>query len=154
MATFRAIAASLVVLLWSSAVHAGAANADFHCTSAAGAPKLTLDGDIPGDFASFELRLSSQAATATMTDREERISVVENFAKGVFSIAVTKADDRNLLLYALPATVKHSRGPNSEVRAHFSAVLLQAPRPGHVGAATNESTLRNIPMTCTYVHYI
>ena len=154
MASFRALLACFVVSLWSSGAQAGAANADFHCTSAPGAPKLALEGNIPGDFASFELRLSSETATETMTDADERISVIENFAKGVFTVAVTRADDRNLLLYALPTTIKLTRGPNREVRASFSAMLLQAPKPGHLGPQTYESTLRDVPLTCTYVHSI
>ena len=154
MATSRVIFACLAISLWSSGVHAGTANADFHCASAPGASKLTLDGNIPGDFASFELRLSNEHATETMTDEDGRISVIENFAQGVFTVAVTGSDDRNLLLYALPATIKHTSGPNREVRASFSAMLLQAPKPGHLGPQTYESTLRDAPMSCTYAHSI
>ena len=154
MASSRVLFACCVLSLWSSGALAGAASADFHCTSAPGAPKLSLDGNIPGGFASFELRLSSETATETMTDGDERISVIENFAKGVFTVAVTRSDDRNLLLYALPTTIKRTRGPNREVRASFSAMLLQAPKPGHLGPQRYESTLRDVPLTCTYVHSI
>lgn len=133
---------------------AGSNNADFHCTSSPGSAKLALDGNIPGDFASFELRLSNSAGTTTMSDHNERISVIENFEKGVFSIAVTSADYRNLLLYAIPATIKHSAGPYGESKARFSAVILEAPEPGNVGPVNSESTLRNIRLSCTYDYAI
>jgi len=117
-------------------------------------PKVTLDGDIPGDFASFELRLSNSAGTVTVSDREERISVIENFAKGVFTIAVTRADDRGLSLYALPDTIKRSVGPNGETRAKFAAVLVNAPKPGYVGPVNYDSMLRDIRLTCAYEYSI
>lgn len=148
------IAAALVSSCMASTARAGANNADFHCVSTQGKTKVTLDGNIPGDFASFELRLSDSVGTTVMSDQRERISVVENFAKGVFTIAVTREDGRNLLLYALPATVKRSVGPDGESRARFSAVLLEAPKPGYEGPASYETTLRNVSLSCTYEYSI
>lgn len=140
--------------LASPDARAGAANAQLHCVSPSGDARIALAGDIPGDFASFELRLSDATATTTMSDRDERISVIENFAKGVFTIAGTRSDDRNLLLYALPASIKRILGPNREFRAKFSAVLLEAPRPGRAGPVSHDSTLRNIRLSCAYEYAI
>ena len=148
------IAAALSASCLASTARAGANNADFHCVSTQGKAKVTLDGNIPGDFASFELRLSDSVGATVMTDRHERISVVENFAKGVFTIAVTREDGRNLLLYALPATVKRSVGSGGESRARFSAVLLEAPKPGYEGPASYETTLRDVSLSCTYEYSI
>jgi hypothetical protein len=154
MARIAILVVLIALCMAPTAAHAGANNADFHCTSIPGAPKITLDGNIPGDFASFELQLSNSAGTTTMSDRDERISVIQDFGKGVFTIAVTRADDRNLLLYALPATVKRSVGPNGETRAKFSAVILEAPKPGYSGPVNYESILRDVRLSCTYEYSI
>jgi hypothetical protein len=149
-----AIAVAVVVFCAPICARAGSNNADFRCQSTQGKAKVTLEGNIPGDFASFELRLSGPTGTSTMSDRDDRISVIENFAKGVFTIAVTRADDRNLLLYAVPSTVKRTGGPNGETKATFSAVLLEAPKPGYSGPVAYDSVLRNVKLSCTYEYSI
>jgi hypothetical protein len=148
------LALALLCVASSNAI-AGAANATFRCDSAPDrGSKVTIEGTIPGDFAEFELRLIDSNGSIAMSDSRETISVITDFANGVFTLSVARGDQRNLSLYALPKTVKHSRGASRETVATFTAVLVEAPKPGYVGPVNYDAMIRNVRMSCKFSHSI
>ena len=89
-----------------------------------------------------------------MADNNGTINVITAFDKGVFTIAVSLKDTRNLLLYAIPKTVKAHGGSRREVKARFEAILLEAPKPGYKGPVNYDSIVEDVPLTCSFEHAI
>lgn len=89
-----------------------------------------------------------------MSDNNETINVITDFSKGVFTVAVTLKDTRQLLLYAIPSTVKTQSGANGLIKARFDAILLEAPKPGYEGEVTYNSLIHKVPLACTYKYSI
>jgi hypothetical protein len=135
-----------------SRAEAGAANATLRCEGKDGKAAVKLEGEIPGDFAEFQLTLSRGKDSLELSEASDEIHVVEAFADKAFSFVVTRKDGRHLKLYARPATVKPSKGAHDAVDASFEAVLLEGPKPGHSGPVDYEAFVRNVKLRCQY-HY-
>jgi hypothetical protein len=154
MRTFGVLVSAIFLLLPSRG-SIGAANALLECKSVGQKRgELALSGDIPGDFAEFHLKLKSNTAELLMSDEKDRIYVIEDFNRQVFTIAVGREDDRNLQLYAIPGSIKARSGANRLLNARFDAILLEAPKPGYVGPVNYQSMLRGVKMSCTYKYSI
>lgn len=150
-----ALLSTLALLALVSApapVRAGAANATLRCEGRDGKAAVKLEGEIPGDFAEFQLTLSRGKDKLELSEASDEIHVVEAFADKAFSLVVTRKDGRHLKLYARPATVKPSKGAHDAVDARFEAVLLEGPKPGHSGPVNYEAFVRNVKLRCEY-HY-
>jgi hypothetical protein len=145
----RAAAALCCLLISGAAPNVGAANAKLDCTSAGKRP-TRLGGEIPGDFAEFSLTLADAKGTVRMTDEADRIFVITAFERKVFTVAVGLGDQRNLLLYAIPATIAARSGEDRRLDATFDAVLVEAPKPGYTGPALGQSTIEDVRMKCSY----
>ena len=127
---------------------------------------ITLSGKIPGDYEIFDIKIkrgkkesamkSSNAIEgdldpAVKTKLEEDgviaadrvITVVEDLARGVFTMALRRGETYDLRLYALPTTVRSRIGPNS-TKATFEGILLE----GDVGAN------KPVRVRCSYDHSI
>lgn len=141
------------LLAEASPVHAGADNASLSCQSSASDKKVRLEGEIPGDFTEFSLTLARDTRSVEFSDAKDQVFVVENFARGVFTLVVASKEKGDVYLYALPRTVKARRRPDG-VAATFDAVLMSAPDPARAGAATADSYLHNVKLRCTYVYAI
>jgi hypothetical protein len=133
---------------------AGSNNADLDCKASGTRQPVSLRGSIPGDFAEFSLTLERGGTSVSMSSPDDRINVVIELAKGVFTMAVNVRDGRELSMYAVPSSVRVKGGSQRLFDATFDAVLLTAPRPGHVGPQTSASLLHDVKMTCTLHHQI
>lgn len=133
-------------------VLAGASNSNLECKTKSGNGGISLSGSIPGDFAEFELRVKRGNNFVDMDGTNGTINVISDFDRGVFTVAVTLEDTRNLLLYAIPESVKAQGGARREVRARFDAILLEAPKPGHKGHINYDSVIRDVLLSCTLEH--
>ena len=147
-----AFVVSCAIFLLPGIVLAGASNATIECNTKYGKSGITLSGSIPGDFAEFELRIKNANGVFDMADNNGTINVITAFDHGVFTIAVTMKDTRNLLLYAIPKTVKAQGGNSREVKARFDAILLEAPKPGYKGPVNYDSVVRDVPLNCSFEH--
>jgi hypothetical protein len=137
---------------WPLSAWAGANNAKFQCQGKSSLNQsLTLSGSIPGDFSDFELRLQNKSGAIVMNQVRDKINVIAAFDRRVFTMAVTLADGRNLLLYAIPTSVKAKGGQRREVKASFDAILLEAPKPGVTGN-DRSSIIRDVPLRCSFNH--
>jgi hypothetical protein len=156
-----------VCLALSPRASAGAAPAVLTCKSVAGAGgAITLSGDIPGDYETFDLKIKKgktqrEIKSLDTIDRDldpqlrakleedgviandRMITVVEDFKRGVFTLVLRKADSYELRLYALPPTIRARISPNS-TKATFEAIMLE----GDIGAN------KPVKMRCTYDHSI
>lgn len=160
-----AILLALTGVVYPRPVAAGSAPGLLDCKSVArtGSP-LTLKGEVPGDYEVFDLtikegseeyKLKSLDAIDQDIDPAERtkledegviangrvITLVEDFKRGVFTLALRDQSRYNLRLYALPSTIRARIGPNSK-KATFDAMLLR----GEGGKA--------IRMRCSFDHSI
>jgi hypothetical protein len=145
----------VVLVINSSPAYAGSSNASLECVATnKDGSGVKLSGTIPGDEASFELKLSNKHGELFFSDENEKIVVIAAFKKGVFTMSVALKDSRELILYAIPASVSAQGGDSREVKASFDAILLQAPRPGYVGEVNYDSIIRNVPMRCSFEHSI
>ena len=127
---------------------------------------VTLKGRVPGDYEIFDLKIKngneeyeikSLNAVDREMDPEERskleengviandrvITVVEDFPRGVFAVALRRVERYDLRLYALPGTITTRITSNSK-KASFSAILLQG----------DNSSGKSIRMRCTFDHSI
>jgi hypothetical protein len=107
---------------------AGADNASLECTGKYNNGVISLTGSVPGDLAEFD--------------------------KGVFTVAATEPDRRNLLLYAIPKSVQAQGGARRNVKASFDAILMEAPKPGYKGPINYYSLIREVPLHCTFKHEV
>ncbi|MGH9945011.1 MAG: hypothetical protein ACRD9R_21890 [Pyrinomonadaceae bacterium] len=134
---------------------------------------ITLAGEIPGDYEVFDLKIKKGKAEFALKDlstldrdmdpeemtkledegvlaKDRVITVVKDFERGVFAMALRSAGNYDLRLYALPQTVRARVSPNSE-KASFDAMLLEGRIPGE---SDNYPNRRAIRMRCTYDHSI
>jgi hypothetical protein len=163
--------AALVCLVDWRPVTAGSAPGVITCKSAGRTGvAVTLSGQLPGDYEIFDLKIKSgkeERAIRSLetidrdTDPDERnkleesgviakgrvITVVEDFRRGVFSIALRRPEGYDLRLYALPGTIRPRITPNSK-KATFDAMLLEG--DSDVYPNWNKATR----MRCTFDHSI
>jgi hypothetical protein len=145
----------VAAFLHSNMASAGSSNANLECEATnKNGSGVKLSGSIPGDEASFELKLTNKNGEIILSDAKEKITVIAAFKKSVFTMSVTLEDSRELILYAIPTSVKAQGGDSREVKASFDAILLQAPKPGYTGAVNYDSIIRNVPMRCSFEHSI
>jgi hypothetical protein len=147
------------LFLHSTISLAGSNNASLECVATSkNGSGLKLSGSIPVDEAWFKLKLSNKHGEIVLSDPKEKIVVITAFKKSVFTMSVILADSRELILYAIPASVKAQGGDSREVKANFDAILLAAPRPGYVGEVNYnsiyDSIIRNVPMRCSFQHSV
>ncbi len=166
---------ALVGFVFSEPVAAGAGPAILDCKSVSRTGGiLTISGQLPGDYEVLDLKIKKGNAEqllksfgtldrdmdpAEITKLEEEgviakdrvLTVVEDFNRGVFSVALRRPDDRYVLrLYALPQTVRAQISSSSK-KASFEAMLLEANIPGD---SRNYPDRKAIRMRCTYDHSI
>ena len=135
--------------LFPEIVFAGAANASLECAAKSKKSAIKLSGIIPVAFEDFQILLKNANGVIDVTDKNGTISVISDFGRGVFTVAVTLKDTRDLSLYAIPSTVKSSMRTYPK-RARFDA-LLNAPEPSHTGDPHGtDSWIRDELLTCTY----
>ena len=151
----------------SSKAVAGSAPGILKCTSIGTTrPAVKLSGEVPGDYEVFDLTVShgsekyslkSTNAIDSEMGPEERskleedgvvangrvIALVEDFKRGVFTIALRTPGQYDLRLYALPQTIRSRITPNSK-KASFEAMLLEGEVPGG----------KPIRVRCTFDHSI
>jgi hypothetical protein len=145
----------LSLLAFATQLYAGASNATLSCQATnAGGSGITLEGEIPGDFAEFNLTLSNRNGTLKYSDADGTATTVIAFSTGVFTLALQLNDGTELVLYAIPKTVKAKGGDARLVEASFDALLLRAPRPGFDPKATLDAYVRNVPMRCQFQHSV
>ena len=157
----------LASLAFTLKASAGSAPGILKCVSiGATRPAVILSGQVPGDYEIFDLRVkrgneeysikSSNAIDHDM-DPEERnkleengvvssgrvITLVEDFKRGVFTVALRTPDQYDLRLYALPGTIRSRITPNSK-KASFEAIVIEGEVPG----------ARPLRMRCTFDHSI
>lgn len=130
----------------------------------------TLSGQIPGDYEVFDLKMKNGKDEYEIKsldtidldmDPDERsqleengviangrvITVVEDFRRGVFSIALRRPGGYDLRLYVLPGTIRARISPNSK-KATFDAMLLQG------GSDVYPNWNKAVRMPCTFDHSI
>jgi hypothetical protein len=100
------------------------------------------------------LKLEVGGNSIVMSYPDDKIEVVTELSKGVFTLAVAHSDGRALRLYAVPSSVKVKGGSRSLFDATFDALMLEAPRPGYSGPLTAASVLKDVKLTCTLNHHI
>jgi hypothetical protein len=154
---FRSVSVATVLMTvgFASIAFGGADNAKLDCESATSSETSTrLSGDVPGDFAEFSLKLEVEGSSILMSSPDDKIEVVTELSKGVFTLTVEHSDRRSLRLYAVPSSVKVKGGSRRLFNATFDAVMLQAPKPGYSGPPTAASLVKDIKLTCTLKHHI
>jgi hypothetical protein len=98
---------------------------------------LTVRGLVPATQPALELTLLEGAGTLTFsTEHGDQAHLVEAFDDRVFTVTVTRKEGGELVLYALPKSIKVRRDPYA-VHATFDAVLVRAPHPGGGASVTN-----------------
>ena len=152
-------------------VAAGAALARLTCTSLPSRQGVvTLHGEIPGDYDTFDLKIKKGKGENRLTndkgdldeeqvakleetgeyDKDRVVSIIEDFRRGVFTLALRSSGRYDLRLYAVPRTVRVLKSTSNSRKAAFEAMLMEAPIP-------NESRSRDmapIRMRCTYDYAI
>lgn len=116
------LTATLLATIFSPQAFAGAANAQIKCVSADG--RARLEGDVPGDFADFNLTAEINDKNGPVTvklhavvdqtsgqpDESGRISVIEDLRYGVYTLnAEAKDQSQTIRLYALPKSVRYRK---------------------------------------------
>ena len=166
-----AVLVTTVTLAPPRLVAAGSALARLTCTSLPSRQGVvTLHGDIPGDYDTFDLRIKKGKAENRLTnnksdldeeqvakleetgeyDKGREISVVRDFSRGVFTLALRSPGRYDLRLYAVPRTVSILKSTSSSMKVTFEAVLLEAPIPDESRSHDNVP----IRMRCTYDYAI
>lgn len=139
-------------LLIAENSYAGASNALLDCQATQ--PKLSLVGEIPGDFAEFSLAFEANKKIKKMDDSTHGIQVIADFESGVFTLGVNQKDGHNLQLYAYPNTMKITENTDTALSANFDGRIIQAPKPDHEGEITRDAFLFNIKVHCDYRYSI
>ncbi|MGV6809573.1 MAG: hypothetical protein ACWA5U_06825 [bacterium] len=142
----------LSTLLLVENSYAGASNALLNCQSTQ--PKLSLVGEIPGDFAEFSLSLEADGKIKKMDDTTHGIQVIADFESGVFTLGVSQKEGHNLQFYAYPNTMKMTENTDSALSATFEGRIIQAPKPDYEGEITRDAFLFNVKMVCDYNYEI
>jgi hypothetical protein len=149
-----AVGVIAAALLLAGHAQAGSANAELRCVSKG--KKVTVSGNIPGDFAEFELAFAENGATMTMTNDtkkggKDRVFVHEDFKNGVFAVAVAMASGHSFTLYGIPRSVRKSA---KRTNKRFQAVLQTAPRPSLKEWNYAVDFFSRLPMSCRYKYKI
>ena len=145
----------LSLLAFATQLHAGASNATLSCEATnTGGSGITLDGEIPGDFAEFNLTLANRNGTLKYSDADGTATTVTAFSQGVFTLKLQLNNGAELVLYVIPKTVKAKGGDARLVDASFDALLMRAPRPGYDPKSTLDAYVRNVPMRCRFHHSV
>ena len=145
----------LSLAAFATQLHAGASNAALSCQATnAGGSGITLEGEIPGDFAEFNLTLVNRNGALKYSDADGTATTVIAFSQGVFTLALQLNDGAELVLYAIPKTVKAKGGDARLVEANFDALLMRAPRPAYDPKSTLDAYVRNVPMRCQFQHSV
>lgn len=146
------IATALVSLLFSTQAFAGASNTILDCKSADG--KVSLNGDVPGDFAEFNLsakmfgnnpmgNVEIYSRTNQQTGKTETngdAGVVDALEQSVFTIAAKDSDAMmTIQLYAIPKTVK----VKSAGSTHLSSFI------GKLTISSENGSVDRISVKCT-----
>lgn len=151
------IAVLSLLILTPKALFAGAANAELECVSVGKkGDRMTLKGDIPGDFAEFSLEFKVGEKSVEMNDRsrDDTLAVVNNWKRKVFTVYVdSKNGYRNLVMYAVPASVR-TRKRKNETTVKFQAILEQAPIPEYEGPLMYKAFVHDVKMKCTWRYSI
>jgi hypothetical protein len=143
----------VLIAICATHVHAGANNAALSCQATnVGGSGITLKGEIPVDFAEFQLTLANRHGELTWSHADGTAQSVVAFGKGVFTLTLQLKDGSSLALYAIPSSVKAQGGDRRLVDAHFDAMLMHAPRPGFDPKSTLDANVRNVPMRCHFHH--
>lgn len=165
------LVSALAGFVVSQPVAAGSAPGVLNCKSVGRTRVITLAGEIPGDYEIFDLKIkrgNEEYAIKSFNtidrdmDPEERtkledngvvakdrvITVVEDFKRGVFTVALRGLERYDLRLYALPGTIRARIGPNSK-KASFEAMLVE----GYIHGQPS-SYPKAIRMRCTFDHSI
>lgn len=140
----------LAISVFAGQAQAGGSNAELRCVSKN--QKVTVSGSIPGDFAEFRLAFRENSATMTMTDgpekeRGDRIFVLEDFKRGVFSVAVALPEGLEFKLYGIPQSVRKA---GKRTTKRFQAILLTAPRPSLRAWNDANAYFHQLPMSCSH----
>jgi hypothetical protein len=142
----------LASLAGSTVCSAGMANATLKCKprDSAAAP-LSLSGDIPGDETFFSLRLQAGADRIDYASEADRIDVVEDLDYGVFTLTIFRATDVDLVLHALPKSVRKGKAADGRERFEFNAILQRAPKPGaQPDADYDDADFHDLVLRCTH----
>jgi hypothetical protein len=114
---------------------------------ARGRGPISIEGQIPGDYEIFDLKIKSlddehllkslntidrdidpaertKLEEAGVIANDRSIMIVEDFNRGIFTLALRRAEGYDLRLYALPATIRVQIKPNSK-KASFDAMVLE-----------------------------
>jgi hypothetical protein len=130
MKSFSILAASFCLLI-SSQAFAGASNAGINCKSADG---LTLTGNIPGDFAEFDVTIrqadkSSRVYSLTnqktgQLEGNGTATAVQSLKDGVYTITINRESPSHgfIEMFAIPKTVVF-KSVSGGYTATFSAKL-------------------------------
>jgi hypothetical protein len=78
------------------------------------------------------------------------VSIIEDFRRGVFTLALRNPGRYDLRLYAVPRTVRVLESTSNSMKATFEAMLLEAPIPNE----SRSHDLVPIRMRCTYDYAI
>jgi hypothetical protein len=98
---------------------------------------LTLRGLIPATQPALQLTLAEGSGTLTFNaEHGDQAHVVEAWDDRVFTLTVTRKEGGELVLYAVPKSIRARRDPYA-VHATFDAVLVRSPRPGGGASVTN-----------------
>lgn len=153
------VAAALLVaaLAPSERAAAGASNAELKCSALAGPksklPLLTLEGEVPGDFAEFTLTIAQGEWSIALGDqngRSDRVHVVESWSNRVFTLVVSGQDPlHDLKLYAVPSSVGVTRIPGGR-KVKFNAIGEQVPIPGFTGTVSHAAYHHDLKLKCTW----
>jgi hypothetical protein len=125
---------------------AGAANAKFKCQDRSNVG-IVLDGNIPGNFAEFDLELTKDGKSVRMSSSGDNLFITNDFREDVFVLRVIRDQGAWLTLYGKRGTRK-SKGGNGWDWFRIDAVLKTAPDPA------SDGRLQDVPMTCTYDYSI
>ena len=137
-------------VLTTGVAFGGTAPSHLSCKSTnKGKPTVVLKGVIPVRGDDINLTLSLGASKLLIEEWESMPHVIEALDNRVFSFVIRRKDERNLVFYALPRTVKAKKGSRS-IHARFEAMLVKAPKPGYVGPVSDKAMIRNIRMSCIY----
>lgn len=122
---------------FSFAALAGATNDDIKCEANG---KTVLSGDVPGDFASFDVTLTSAGGSVALSDVAAKIDVAQYYEDGVWTLNIERSSPYGFLqMHALPKTMIFKRIPNGYT-ASFTAKAEY--NFSEVAASTQTMTLK------------
>lgn len=141
---------SLTLLLIPLCAQAGSANGTLTCKNAK--KKITLQGEIPGDHAEFDLTLTVGKKSLSWSDKGSTLVIFNELRKKVLTLDVAQKEGPPVRLFALPETVKTTTGKHRAIDATFKATL-NAPNPAKP-KAWGPDALQGVTLKCTYSYSI